>query len=30
MEPLSDSTNTIWLFPFTPQDCEQTPRAVQT
>jgi len=30
MEPLSDSTNTIWSFPLTPQDWEQTLRAVQT
>src|SRR5262245_26467970 len=30
MEPLSDSTNTSWPFPFSPQDWEQTPRAVQT
>src|SRR4029453_7372036 len=30
MEPLSDSTNALWPFPFPPQDWEQTPRAVQT
>jgi transposase len=30
MEPLSDFTNTLWPFPFPPQDWEQTPRAVQT
>src|SRR5256886_3630282 len=29
MEPRSDPTNTIWPFPFTPQDWEQTPLAVQ-
>jgi transposase len=29
MEPLSDPTNTVWSFPFTPQDWEQTPLAVQ-
>src|SRR5262245_37248286 len=29
MEPLSDPTNTIWPFPFTPQDWAQTPLAVQ-
>ena len=29
MEPRSDPTNTVWPFPFTPQDWEQTPPAVQ-
>ena len=29
MEPRSDPTNTIWPFPFTPQDWAQTPLAVQ-
>src|SRR2546423_8997678 len=29
MEPRSDPTNTIWPFPFPPQDWEQTPLAVQ-
>jgi len=29
MESLSEPTNTIWSFPFTPQDWEQTPLAVQ-
>jgi hypothetical protein len=29
MEPLSEPTNTIWSFPFTPQDWAQTPPAVQ-
>jgi transposase len=29
MEPWSESTNTIWPFPFTRQDWEQTPPAVQ-
>src|SRR5437870_9990807 len=29
MESLSDPTNTIWPFPFTPQDWAQTPLAVQ-
>src|SRR5947208_5747222 len=29
MESLSDPTNTLWLFPFTPQDWAQTPLAVQ-
>ena len=29
MEPLSEPTNTVWSFPFTPQDWEQTPPAVQ-
>src|SRR5919108_3214331 len=29
MEPRSDPTDTIWPFPFTPQDWEQTPPAVQ-
>ena len=29
MEPLSDPTNTLWPFPFTPQDWAQTPLAVQ-
>ena len=29
MEPLSEPTNTVWPFPFTPQDWEQTPPAVQ-
>jgi transposase len=29
MEPLSEPTNTGWPFPFTPQDWEQTPPAVQ-
>src|SRR5262245_17843481 len=28
MEPLSEPTNTIWSFPFTPQDWAQTPPAV--
>src|SRR5215217_830355 len=30
MESLSEPANTGWPFPFTPQDWEQTPRAVQT
>src|SRR5262249_37210565 len=29
MEPWSEPFNTIWPFPFTPQDWEQTPLAVQ-
>ena len=29
MEPLSEPTNTVWSFPFTPHDWEQTPPAVQ-
>ena len=29
MEPLSEPTNAVWSFPFTPQDWEQTPLAVQ-
>ena len=29
MEPRSEPTNTVWPFPFTPQDWEQTPPAVQ-
>ena len=29
MESLSDPTNTLWPFPFTPQDWAQTPQAVQ-
>jgi len=29
MEPLSDPANTLWPFPFTPQDRAQTPLAVQ-
>ena len=29
MEPRSEPANTVWLFPFTPQDWEQTPPAVQ-
>ena len=29
MEPLSEPTNTVWSFPFTPQDWAQTPPAVQ-
>jgi hypothetical protein len=29
MEPRSDPTDTIWPFPFTPQDWAQTPLAVQ-
>jgi hypothetical protein len=29
MEPLSEPTNTLWLFPFPPQDWVQTPLAVQ-
>ncbi len=29
MEPRSDPTNTIWPFPFTPQDWAQTPLTVQ-
>ena len=29
MEPLSESTNPGWPFPFTPQDWEHTPPAVQ-
>src|SRR5262245_43854867 len=28
MEPRSDPTNTIWPFPFTPEDWAQTPLAV--
>src|SRR6266567_735102 len=30
MEPWSEPPNTVWSFPFTPQDWEQTPLAVQT
>src|SRR5262252_7321202 len=29
MESLSEPTNTVWSFPFPPQDWEQTPLAVQ-
>ena len=29
MTPLSEPTNTVWSFPFTPQDWAQTPLAVQ-
>src|SRR5262245_25528715 len=29
MEPRSDPTDTLWPFPFTPQDWAQTPLAVQ-
>src|SRR5262247_576614 len=29
MEPWSEPTDTAWQFPFTPQDWEQTPLAVQ-
>src|SRR4029450_5950128 len=29
MEPLPEPANTVWPFPFTPQDWEQTPPAVQ-
>ena len=29
MEPLSEPTDTLWSFPFTPQDWVQTPLAVQ-
>ena len=29
MEPRSELPNTVWPFPFTPQDWEQTPPAVQ-
>ena len=29
MEPLPEPANTGWPFPFTPQDWEQTPPAVQ-
>jgi transposase len=29
MEPRSEPTNTVWSVPFTPQDWEQTPPAVQ-
>ena len=29
MEPLSEPANTVWSFPFPPQDWEQTPPAVQ-
>ena len=29
MEPRSESANTVWPFPFTPQDWEQTPLTVQ-
>src|ERR1043166_7201156 len=29
MEPRSESANTVWPFPFTPQDWEQTPPVVQ-
>ncbi len=27
MEPWSEPTNTVWPFPFPPQDWEQTPQA---
>src|SRR5499426_2272461 len=30
MEPWYEPTNPVWPCPFTPQDWEQTPRAVQT
>jgi transposase len=30
MEPLSEPTNTVWSFPFPPQDWTRTPLAVQT
>ncbi len=29
MEPLLEPTNPVWSFPFSPQDWEQTPPAVQ-
>jgi hypothetical protein len=29
MEPLREPTDTVWSFPFSPQDWEQTPSAVQ-
>jgi hypothetical protein len=29
MEPLLEPTNTVWSFPFAPQDWAQTPPAVQ-
>jgi hypothetical protein len=29
MEPQSEPARTVWSFPFTPQDWEQTPPAVQ-
>src|SRR5229473_1544140 len=29
MEPRSEPANTVWPFPFTPQEWEQTPPAVQ-
>ena len=29
MEPLSEPADTVWSFPFLPQDWEQTPLAVQ-
>src|SRR5712692_426210 len=29
MESLAEPTNTVWSFPFMPQDWEQTPLAVQ-
>jgi hypothetical protein len=29
MEPWSEPANTVWPFPFPPQDWEQTPAAVQ-
>jgi transposase len=29
MEPQSESAHTVWSFPFTPQDWDQTPPAVQ-
>src|SRR5260370_28706646 len=29
MEPLAEPINTVWSFPFTPEDWAQTPRAVQ-
>ena len=29
MEPFSEPTDTVWPFPFTPQDWVQTPPAVQ-
>src|ERR1044072_2503377 len=29
MEPLFEPINPVWSFPFLPEDCEQTPLAVQ-
>jgi hypothetical protein len=29
MEPRTKPANTVWPFPFTPQDWEQTPPGVQ-